>query len=230
MNLILWIVHFALLAYSWPLIRLWWHGDASQGYDGGLPKGRKRWAVVASFLLPTAAWLWLMPCSIGYRWKRDEQEYAKHQVECRATRDRDIAFWREQALNGELHSQWLALDLLALWGVPVVEPPKPFTQQLTQAMLAPVDSRRASQIVPVVIRGTATDDDWELGMREAAEMIRAGYGIPQALPGAHEYSHGCDCRNCVRARTSAPAWLTGRPVAPPGWKTNPEESGNEIYL
>lgn len=38
---------------------------------------------------------------------------------------------------------------------------------------------------------------------------------PQAVPGAHEYSHGCDCRNCVRARRAEPGLLTPPSTALP---------------
>jgi hypothetical protein len=44
------------------------------------------------------------------------------------------------------------------------------------------------------------------------QVGRSAVGGPVALPGAHAYSHGCDCRNCVRSRRGH---TSGR-VRPPG--------------
>lgn len=121
MNALGWAVHVAVLVWCWPLIRLWWHGDASLGMDAGVPCGRKRWAVLGSLFLPIVAWLWLVPSNLDHRRRVAEQarvEEANRRVQ---ERHADVAFWREQAAHGDLVSSMVAAELLTMWGVPVVD-------------------------------------------------------------------------------------------------------------
>jgi len=169
-NTIAWLLHLGVLAWCWPLIRFWWTGDATLGYDGGNPHGRKRWAVLAAFLLPVVAWCWLVPLSIGHRWRNDERARIARRNEEIAQRYRDIAFWREQAASGDLVSAFVAAELLTMWGVPVTEEPRKWVTSFDRA-------------------------------------------LAEALPGAHEYSETCVCRNCERARRACRVWRPGGPVS-----------------
>lgn len=141
MNIVGWLLHFAVLAQCWPLIRHWWHGDASLGYEGRVPRGRKRWAVLASFLLPIVSWFWLVPCATGQRWREQERRDIAQRVRERAQRERDVAFWREQVATGDLLAAWSGLELLAMWKVPLVEPE-------TEALPPVSDARPVPQALP----------------------------------------------------------------------------------
>lgn len=175
MNVVGWFAHAVVLWWSWPLIRQWWHGKPEVHPYSAHERERKRWAVVASFLLPLIAWFWLVPLATACRWRAEEQERAQRQSQQAALRTQDVAFWRDQVATGDLISCWVGIELLAMWGVPVAE-----------------------QKAVTVARPER--DDWANTTAHARDLICAGYGIPEALPGAHAYSHGCGCRNCVRAR------------------------------
>lgn len=112
MNAVSWLVHVGVLTWCWPLIRSWWSKGGAQG----------RWSVVASLLLPIVAWVWLVPTMVRLRQSEREERQAQWVARRNEQRARDIAFWREQARTGDLASTWLAIDLLALWGVPAFEP------------------------------------------------------------------------------------------------------------
>jgi len=128
MNVIAWLMHLALLVWCWPLIRFWWSGDASLEWQGGdtygkppVPHGRRRWAVVASLLLPIVSWCWLVPVRVSHGWRVAELESIRLRHQQTAERNRDIAFWREQAATGDLLAATVAVELLDMWGVPPAE-------------------------------------------------------------------------------------------------------------
>lgn len=164
MNIILWAWHIAVLYFSWPLLRDWWHGAVV--LDRRVE--RKRWLVALSIGMPPVAAVWLLPFAIAHRADLHKQERLGP-GKCTEQRAGDIAFWREQVATGDPVSAMVGAELLEMWRVPVVEP------------------RQAIEI-----------DDATWG-RYAAQ--------PRSLPGAHQYSHGCGCRNCVRARKAGPSWL-----------------------
>lgn len=127
MNVIGGLLHLAVLAWSWPLIRYWW------GRGSG-----EQWAVVASLLLPVVSWFWLVPCTIGVRWRLEAQAHERRHQERLAQRSRDIAFWREQVATGDVPSAWAGIELLAMWGVPVVAPKPATGREVTPRRLARV--------------------------------------------------------------------------------------------
>lgn len=210
MNAVLWLLHLGVVWYSLPLLRSWWRGERWEvppeygpSLFSSFRRPPKRWAVVLSVCMPPIAALWLIPLAIGHRWRQQEAGQRLREAERRALRAKDVAFWREQVATGDLISAWVGMELLAMWGVPLIEPERP-----------------AANVVPVITSGRGelisnrTGEDWVRQMENARELIRSGLTVPQALPGAHEYSHGCDCRNCVRARAADPRWRGSGPLVP----------------
>lgn len=179
-------MHLAALWCAWPILRAWWTG--AQLLNRTI--SRKRWLVIASLLMPPLAAAWLFPAGIIYRHDRREDAAARQRImqlnEHVAQRAVDVAFWREQVATGDLISAWVGMELLAMWEVP--------------------------------LRGELTSDgpgdDWQQRMQHARELIRTGLAVPETLPGAHAYSHGCDCRNCARARAADPRWRGSGPLVP----------------
>ena len=150
LNLVLWLIHFALLGntYGRAAIRRWWNGDRSQGYEHGVPRGRKRWLAIATCVLPVYGWTWLV-FAIRSQY-RERQELAEAQVElaARERHDRDVTFWRERAQHGDMAEACAAVELLAMWRVPLEAPAAPsFEQQLREATLAPLGSHTTASTV-----------------------------------------------------------------------------------
>lgn len=192
MNALLWLWHIAALAYAWPLLRDWWRGAVVLGRT----VERKRWLVALSVGMPPIAAMWLLPVSIAHRHDLRRDAARRAAAEQRAA---DVAFWRQQVAQGDVFSAAVGVELLAMWGARVSDRPAS-----SACETSPADPQAGDA------------PDWQRRMEEARELILAGSGVPQALPGAHEYSHGCDCRNCVRARVADPHWSDGGPLAPPG--------------
>lgn len=169
MNAIIWAFHIAVLIYALPLLRDWWHGAVV--LDRRIE--RKRWLVVLGALTPPITTAWLLPMAIAHNadLRRQERRRAKVEALKAGIRQRaaDVVFWREQVAQGDVASAAVGVELLSMWGVPVVE-----------------------------------------------SVARPATGDLQALPGSHEYSHGCDCRNCVRARAADPRWRGSGPLIPSG--------------
>lgn len=183
MNALLWLLHIAVLAYAWPLLRDWWHGAVVLGRT----VERKRWLVALSVGMPPIAAMWLLPVSVAHRHNLRRDAARRAAAERRAA---DVAFWRQQVAQGDVFSAAVGVELLAMWGARVSDRP----------------ASSACETSPADPQGGEFPLRW----------LFAGSGVPQALPGAHEYSHGCDCRNCVRARVADPRWSDGGPLAPPG--------------
>lgn len=192
MNALLWLLHIAVLAYAWPLLRDWWHGAVVLGRT----VERKRWLVALSVGMPPIAAMWLLPVSVAHRHDLRRDAARRAAAEQRAA---DVAFWRQQVAQGDVFSAAVGVELLAMWGARVSDRP----------------SRPAREVSPVALQA-AGGPDWQGRMEKARESILAGLGVPQALSGAHEYSHGCDCRNCFRARAADPRWRNGVLLVPPG--------------
>jgi hypothetical protein len=90
------------------------------------------------------------------------------------------------------------------------------------------EARRAQERAQALVRHREDVEYWRLqaaqgdpvarqNAADLLEMWRAHAVEPQrvpgprALPGAHPYSHGCDCRNCVRARRRTEPGLPPKP-------------------
>lgn len=202
MNALLWLWHIAALAYAWPLLRDWWRGAVVLGRT----VERKRWLVALSVGMPPIAAMWLLPVSIAHRHDLRRDAARRAAAEQRAA---DVAFWRQQVAQGDVFSAAVGVELLAMWGARVSDRPASSACEASPAefplrwLFAASDPQA----------GDAPDRQGR--MQEARESILAGFGVPQAMPGAHEYSHGCDCRNCVKARRRASERLGGAPVRPP---------------
>lgn len=149
----IWFLHGCVLAYSWPLLRLWWHGDAQQGHEHGVPQGRSRASILASLLLPVISWVWLFPMAHDFRRQSAKLARTEELIAERDQRAADVAYWARQLHSGDPHAEMLAASLLEMWGVEAEEPPPPArpagaTEDFQRVLEEVVRNRVEEQAVP----------------------------------------------------------------------------------